>query len=99
MAVLKAARRKRLPKKSFGLPKGAGKTKKARAQNQYPMPDKRHAANAKARATQQLKKGRITKSQKARIDAMANRKLGKKAGGRKKTAGRKRKASPRKRRR
>jgi hypothetical protein len=98
MATLTAARRKRLPKKSFGLPKGAGKTKAARAKNQYPMPDKRHAANAKARASQQLKKGRITKSQKARIDAMANRKLGK--GRTKKAGGRRRKATrSRKRRR
>jgi len=67
MAKLTAKRRKRLPKSSFGLP---GKRK-------YPMPDRSHAANAKARATQQYRKGRISKSTKNRIHAKANRILGK----------------------
>ena len=42
------------------------------------MPDKAHAANAKARATQQVKKGNISASTAAHIRAMANKKLGKK---------------------
>lgn len=63
MAKLTAKRRAALPKKSFGEP---GKRK-------YPMPDKSHAANAKARATQQVDKGNLSPAEKARIVAKANR--------------------------
>jgi hypothetical protein len=41
------------------------------------MPDKSHAANAKARARQMLNKGKLSASAYARIVAMANRVLGK----------------------
>lgn len=68
MTKLTTKARKALPKKSFGLP-GEGK---------YPMPDKSHAANAKARATQMVKKGKLSPASKAKIDAKANRILGKK---------------------
>jgi hypothetical protein len=44
----------------------------------YPIPDKAHAANAKARASQAENAGRISASTKARIDAKANRVLHKK---------------------
>lgn len=47
MAKLKAATRNRIPSSEFGLPK----------QRKYPMEDKTHAVNAKARATQMAKKG------------------------------------------
>lgn len=67
MAKLRAARRRKLRKSTFGLP----------AQRKYPMPDKAHARNAKSRAAQQYKRGRLSKSQKQRIDAKANRILGK----------------------
>ncbi len=67
MATLKAAARKKLPKSAFGLP-----DKKA-----YPMPDAAHAANAKARATQMVKAGKLSPSSAARIRAKANRILGK----------------------
>lgn len=67
MAKLTTARRNRLPKSEFGLP-----GKKA-----YPMPDKSHAANAKARATQAVNAGRMSKGTEAKIDAKANRVLGK----------------------
>jgi len=40
------------------------------------MPDKSHAINAKARATQQEKAGRLSPAQKATIDRKANRVLG-----------------------
>jgi len=63
MAKLTTAKRNNLPKSSFGLP-GSGK---------YPMPDKAHAANAKARATQQVKAGNLSPSSKAKIDAKANK--------------------------
>lgn len=68
MAKLKAKTRKKMSKKKFALP---GKKK-------YPIHDRKHAANAKARATQQYKKGRISKSTKNKIHAAANRKLKKK---------------------
>jgi hypothetical protein len=68
MAVLKTKARKKLPKSKFGLP----------GKRAYPMPDKAHAANAKARATQQANKGNISSSTKAAIHAKANKVLGKK---------------------
>jgi hypothetical protein len=68
MATLTAAKRKKIPKKEFGLP----------GSKKYPMPDKSHAANAKARATQMVKKGKLSPASKAKIDAKANKVLGKK---------------------
>lgn len=68
MGKLTAEDRKELPKKDFGEP---GKRK-------YPMPDKSHAGNAKARATQAEKAGRMSKGEEEKIDAKANRVLGKK---------------------
>ena len=67
MAKLTAKKRKKIPKSKFGLP----------GSRKYPMPDKSHAANAKARASQMAKKGKLSASGKARIDAKANRILGK----------------------
>jgi hypothetical protein len=77
MPTLTSKRRRKLPKSSFGLP----------GSRKYPMHDRAHAANAKARAKQQLKKGRLSKSSYSRIVAKANRKLGK---GRKKVRRRRR---------
>lgn len=71
MARLKAKRRRKLKKNQFALP----------GSRKYPIHDRKHAANAKARATQQYKKGRISKSTRDRIHAAANRKL---KGGKKK---------------
>jgi len=68
MAKLNAAARKVLPKSSFGLP----------GKRAYPMPDASHARNAKARASQAVNAGRMSKSTEAKIDAKADRKLGKK---------------------
>jgi hypothetical protein len=70
MAKLDAAKRKKIPKKEFGLP----------GEKKYPMPDKSHAANAKARATQMEKKGKLSAASKSKIDAKANKVLGKKKG-------------------
>lgn len=67
MAKLKAARRNALPGSEFGLP----------GSRKYPMPDRSHAANAKARATQMVKKGKLSPSSAAQIRAKANRVLGK----------------------
>ncbi len=66
MAVLRAKRRNALPKSSFGLP----------GSRKYPMPDRSHAANAKARATQQVSAGNLSLDQAAKIRAKANRILG-----------------------
>lgn len=74
MAKLKTAKRNKLKSSSFGLP----------GSRKYPMPDKSHAKNAKARASEMYKKGKISKSQKAEIDAKADKKLGK-SGSAKKT--------------
>jgi hypothetical protein len=65
MAKLTTRSRKKVPAKEFGEPK-----KRA-----YPMPDKTHAANAKARAAQMVKKGKLSESEKKKIDAKANKKL------------------------
>jgi hypothetical protein len=67
MARLKAAQRNAMPKSEFGLP-----GKKA-----YPMPDASHAANAKARASQAVNAGRMSPSTEAKIDAKANKVMGK----------------------
>lgn len=66
MAELTAAERKKIPGKKFGLP----------GQRKYPMPDKSHAANAKARAKQQLDKGNIDQAEYKKIVAMADKMLG-----------------------
>lgn len=63
-----AKRRKKLPKSSFALP----------GRRAYPVDTPGRASNAKGRARQQLKKGRISKSTYSRIVAKANRKLRKK---------------------
>ncbi len=68
MAKLKAAARNKLPKGDFALP----------AERKYPVNDKSHAANAKARASQMEKKGKLSPAAKAKIDAKANKVLKKK---------------------
>lgn len=68
MAKLTAAKRKQIPKKEFGLP----------GEKKYPMPDKSHARNAKARASEMEHKGKLSSSAKSKIDAKADRILGKK---------------------
>lgn len=63
---LKAATRNKIPSSKFGLP----------GQRKYPMPDKSHAANAKARATQMMSKGKLSPASASKIRAKANRMLG-----------------------
>lgn len=67
MGLLSSSKRNSLPKSNFGLP----------GSRKYPMPDASHAQNAKARATQMVKKGKLSSAAKAKIDAKANRVLGK----------------------
>jgi len=75
MATLSAAQRKKIPTKSFGLPSKAKGPKAKAKSGGYPMPDASHAANAKARAKQQLNKGRLSGSQYSQIVSKANKKL------------------------
>lgn len=63
MGKLSSSVRKSLSKSEFGLP----------GSRKYPMPDRSHAVNAKARATQQVKAGNLSPSSKALIDSKANR--------------------------
>lgn len=64
MAKLTAAKRKKIPSSQFAGP-----------DRSYPVPDKSHAANAKARATQQVEKGNLSPAAAAKIKAKANRVL------------------------
>ena len=66
MAKLTTKTRNKLKGSTFGLP----------GERKYPMPDRSHAANAKARATQQVAKGNLTLSEKKKIDRKANKILG-----------------------
>ena len=68
MAKLTTAARKAIPKGEFGIP----------SEHKYPMPDRAHAANAKARATQMVEKGKLSASTAAKIRTKANRVLGEK---------------------
>ena len=67
MAKLSSKSRNALPASKFGEP----------GSRKYPMPDRSYAANAKARASQQVAKGKLSAGEKAKIDAKANKILGK----------------------
>lgn len=71
--MLTTKQRKKIPAEEFGLPD----TK------QYPMPDREHAGNAKARATQQLKAGNLTQAEYDKIVKKANEILSRKDEGEK----------------
>jgi hypothetical protein len=62
MAELTANARNKLPKSKFAEP-----DKRA-----YPVEDKPHARNAKARAAQAVKAGRISKAEEGKIDRKAD---------------------------
>ena len=68
MSKLTAKTRNALKKSEFGEP----------GKRAYPMPDKSHAANAKARASEMEAKGKLSPSMKAKIDAKADKVIGKK---------------------
>ena len=67
MAKLTTAARKKEPTKEFGLPE----------QHKYPMPDASHARNAKARASQMEKQGKLSAADKKKIDVKADKVLNK----------------------
>lgn len=62
MAELSTEDRKKLPKSKYAEPE-----KKA-----YPIEDKAHARNAKARASQAQNAGRMSKAEEAKIDRKAD---------------------------
>jgi hypothetical protein len=62
MSKLTTSDRKSLPKGEFAEP-----SKRA-----YPIEDKAHARNAKARASQAVKAGRMSKAEESRIDKKAD---------------------------
>ena len=67
MAKLTAKKRNAIPASQFGIP----------SQRAYPMPDRSHAANAEARATQMENRGLLSPAIAAQIKAKAKRKLAK----------------------
>ena len=67
MAELSTESRKKLPKSKFAEP-----DKRA-----YPIEDKPHARNAKARASQAVKAGRMSKAEEKKIDKKADAVLAK----------------------
>jgi hypothetical protein len=62
MAKLDSGDRKKLPARDFAEP----------GKRAYPIEDKAHARNAKARASQAAKAGRLSKSEEGRIDKKAD---------------------------
>jgi trimethylamine:corrinoid methyltransferase-like protein len=73
MSELSEEKRAKLPAKEFGLPERARSAEAKKETGNYPMPDKPHAANAKARSTQQHEAGNLTKSQMERIHRKADK--------------------------
>ena len=67
MARLTTTKKNSEPKSDFGLPE----------QRKYPMPDAAHARNAKARASQMEHQGKLSAGDKKKIDAKADKVLGK----------------------
>ena len=67
MAKLDTAERDKLPAKKFAEP----------GKRAYPIEDKAHARNAKARASQAVKAGRMSRAEEAKIDRKADAVLNK----------------------
>jgi hypothetical protein len=67
MAKLTTAKKNKEPKQEFGLPE----------ERKYPMPDASHARNAKARASQMERRGKLSGADKKKIDAKADKVLSK----------------------
>jgi hypothetical protein len=77
MGELTDRKRENLPAEEFGLPEEARTKAQKKESGNYPMPDKAHARNAKARAAQQRKAGNLTKKEEEKIDRKADRILDK----------------------
>lgn len=61
MSKLTSTARSKLPKSAFALPGG-----------RYPVEDKAHARDAKARASQGYNSGRLSPTEKAKVDRKAD---------------------------
>jgi hypothetical protein len=72
VATLTTAQRKRLPASKYAEPEV----------RKYPMPDRAHAANAKARAAQQVKAGKMSRAEQKQINTKADLMLYGGSGGR-----------------
>jgi hypothetical protein len=68
MTKLTTTKRKAIPTSEYGLPD----------QKKYPMPDREHSGNAKARASEMAIKGKLSHANKVKIDAKADKILAKK---------------------
>lgn len=62
MSKLNAAMRNKLSAKKFGIP----------SERKYPIENKSHARNAKARASEEYNKGNLSEEMKDHIDRMAD---------------------------
>lgn len=67
MSTLTTKKRKALPTSAFGLP----------GSRKFPMPDRSHAVNAEARATQMVDRGLLSPTTALSIKRKAKRVLGK----------------------
>jgi hypothetical protein len=76
MADLPTSKRAKLPSREFGLPEKARTAAQKKQSGNYPMPDKGHARNAKARAAQEHEAGNLTKNELERIDRKADKIIG-----------------------
>ncbi|AWN42265.1 DUF6582 domain-containing protein [Methylobacterium durans] len=65
MSKLTTDEREDIPKSKFALPE----------ERKYPIEDKAHARNAKARAAQQAKAGNLSAADKRKVDAKADQVL------------------------
>jgi hypothetical protein len=77
MADLNADDREKIASRDFGLPEKARTKEQKKESGNYPMPDKAHARNAKARAAQEQKAGNLSKTEQERIDRKADKILDK----------------------
>jgi hypothetical protein len=77
MSDLRSKNRAHISRKKFGLPEKAQTSAAKKESGNYPMPDKAHASNAKARAKQQLKKGNLSRAEYDKIVKKADRILDK----------------------
>lgn len=68
MTKLTSKQRNALPDSAFALP----------SERKYPITDKAHAKNAKARVQQEYDRGDASKSLLKKVDSKANKMLGKK---------------------
>ena len=75
MADMTTKKRASTKTKDFGLPEKARTTDQKKESGNYPMPDKKHARNAKARASQQHDAGNLSARDLDRVNRKADKVL------------------------